>query len=55
MGKIRSYLLYVEALGYFPSGSVVKNPPVGAEVVGSIPDGGDPLTRGMVTHSSILA
>ena len=28
MGKIRSYLLYVETLGYFPSGSVVKNSPV---------------------------
>ena len=55
MGKIRSYLLYVETLGYFPSGSVVKNPPVSAEVAGSIPDGGDPLEKGMVTHSSILA
>ena len=55
MGKIRSYLLYVETLGYFPSGSVVKNPPVSAEVAGSIPDGGDPLEKGMVTRSSILA
>ena len=55
MGKIRSYLLYVETLGFFPSGLLVKNPPLSAEVAGSIPDGGDPLEKRMVTHTSILA
>ena len=39
----------------FPDGEVVKNPPASAEDTGSIPGGEDPLEKGTVTHSSILA
>ena len=38
----------------FPGGSVVKNPPVNAGEVGSIPGLEDPLEKEMATHSSIL-
>ena len=38
----------------FPSGSVVKIPPVSAGEVGSIPGLEDPLEKEMATHSSIL-
>ena len=39
----------------FPGGSVVKNPPVNAGDLGSIPRLGRPPGEGMATHSSILA
>ena len=41
--------------GGFPGGSVVKNPPVHAGDVGSVPGSGRPLEKKMETHSSILA
>ena len=39
----------------FPSGSVVKNLPAGQETWVRSLGGEDPLKKGMVTHSSILA
>ena len=50
---LRIKLDYV-SLG-FPSGAVVKNLPVKARRVGSIPGSGNPLEKEMATHSSILA
>ena len=38
-----------------PWGLAVKNPPVKAGDLGSIPVSEDPLEEGMATHSSILA
>ena len=38
-----------------PGSSVVKNLPVNAGDLGSISGLGDPLEKGMSTHSSILA
>ena len=39
----------------FPDGSVLKNPPVNARDVGSIPGSGRALEEEMATLSSILA
>ena len=39
----------------FPGCPVVKNPSTNAGDVGSIPESGDPLEKGMATHFSILA
>ena len=39
----------------FPDGTVVKNLPANAGDVGSIPESGRSLGKGMTTHSSILA
>ena len=39
----------------FPGGTVVKNLPANAGDVGSIPESGRSLGKGMTTHSSILA
>ena len=39
----------------FPSGSVVKNPPAKQEIQVLYVDQEDPLEKGMVTYSSILA
>ena len=45
---------YMEVLG-FPSGLVVKNPPVNAGNASSILGREEPLQKEMATHSSILA
>ena len=37
----------------FPDGSLLKNPPVNARDVGSIPGSGRSLEKEMATHSSI--
>ena len=39
----------------FSCGSVVKNPPANVGDVGSVPESGSLLGKGMATHSSILA
>ena len=39
----------------FPGGSVVKNLPAMARLVGSIPGSEDPLEKEMAIHSSVLA
>ena len=39
----------------FPGGARVKNPPANAGDVSSIPGLEDPLEKGLVTHSNILA
>ena len=39
----------------FPGGSVVKNPPVNAGDVDSIPKSGRSPGKGMATHSNTLA
>ena len=39
----------------FPGGSVVKNLPAMARLVGSIPGSEDPLEKEMTIHSSVLA
>ena len=49
--------MYVCMYAYIgsPGGSVVKNPPVSAGIVGSIPGSGRFPKSEMATHSSILA
>ena len=39
----------------FPGGTVVKNPPAVQETWGQLLGQEDPLEKGMVTYSSILA
>ena len=39
----------------FPGDSVLKDPPANAGDAGSTPGWGDPLKKGMATHSSVLA
>ena len=51
-------LLRLPALGGFPGGTVVKNPPVSggdARDLGSIPGLENPLEEEMATHANIIA
>ena len=53
--KHRTYSGYIWTTKGFPCGSAVKNPPAMQEMWVRSPSQEDPLEKGMVTLSSILA
>ena len=54
-GQVRFALLHYTSFLGFPGGASGKEYSCNAGDEGSIPGSGDPLEKGMATHSSILA